>query len=133
MERERHNPGSPRQPSMPASASRVLFLGLDGGTMSVLAPGFERGLMPNLASLWRRSAWGTLRSSEPMVTPVAWTSFATGCTPPTHGIHEFYYVEAGGPADPADHPRRGPGPPPRRGPTGAGRRGGSPDPPRARP
>src|SRR3954453_15309504 len=79
---------------MPASVSRVLFLGLDGGTMSVFGPWFERGLLPNLAALWRRSASGTLRSSEPMVTPVAWTSFATGCTPPTHGIHEFYYVDA---------------------------------------
>jgi predicted AlkP superfamily phosphohydrolase/phosphomutase len=70
-----------------------LFLGLDGGTISVLRPGFERGLLPNLAALWRRAASGTLRSSEPMVTPVAWTSFATGCTPPTHGIHEFYHVD----------------------------------------
>jgi predicted AlkP superfamily phosphohydrolase/phosphomutase len=71
-----------------------LFLGLDGGTMAVFGPWFERGLLPNLAALWRRSAWGTLRSSEPMVTPVAWTSFATGCTPVVHGIHEFYYVES---------------------------------------
>lgn len=78
---------------MPAHASRVLFLGLDGGTMSVFGPWFDRGLLPNLASLWRRSAFGTLRSSEPMVTPVAWTSFATGCTPAVHGIHEFYHVE----------------------------------------
>jgi predicted AlkP superfamily phosphohydrolase/phosphomutase len=78
---------------MPAPVSRVLFLGLDGGTMSVLRPGFERGWLPNLASLWRRAAFGTLRSSEPMVTPVAWTSFSTGCTPPVHGIHEFYYVD----------------------------------------
>ena len=85
---------------MPSSASRVLFLGLDGGTMSVLSPWFERGLLPNLASLWSRSAFGTLRSSEPMVTPVAWTSFLTGCTPPVHGIHEFYYV------DPADRSLR---------------------------
>ena len=29
-----------------------------------------------------------------MVTPVAWTSFSTGCTPPVHGVHEFYYVDA---------------------------------------
>jgi predicted AlkP superfamily phosphohydrolase/phosphomutase len=79
---------------MPARVSRVLFLGLDGGTMAVFAPWFERGLLPNLAALWRRSATGTLRSSEPMVTPVAWTSFATGCTPLVHGIHEFYYVDA---------------------------------------
>jgi predicted AlkP superfamily phosphohydrolase/phosphomutase len=78
---------------MPAPPSRVLFLGLDGGTMTVLRPAFERGWLPHLAALWRRSASGTLRSTTPMVTPVAWTSFLTGCTPPAHGIHDFYYVE----------------------------------------
>lgn len=78
---------------MPAPASRVLFLGLDGGTMRVLGPAFDRGWMPHLAALWRRAAHGTLRSSAPMVTPVAWTSFSTGCTPPTHGIHEFYHLD----------------------------------------
>ncbi len=81
---------------MPASATRVLFLGLDGGTDLAFGPLFDRGLMPNLAALWRRSARGVLRSSTPMVTPVAWTSFSTGCLPPTHGIHDFSYV------DPAD-------------------------------
>lgn len=79
---------------MPAPASRVLFLGLDGGTMTALGPLFDRGLMPNLAALWRRSAHGVLRSSVPMVTPVAWTSFSTGTEPPAHGIHEFYYVDS---------------------------------------
>lgn len=79
---------------MAATVPRVLFLGLDGGTMAMLAPAFERGWMPNLAAFWRVAAHGTLRSSVPMVTPVAWTSFLTGCTPPTHGIHEFYYVDA---------------------------------------
>ncbi|MGE3819854.1 MAG: alkaline phosphatase family protein [Isosphaeraceae bacterium] len=78
---------------MTGTVSRVLFLGLDGGTMSALSPWFDRGLTPNLATLWRRSAFGTLRSSDPMVTPVAWTSFLTGCTPVDHGIHEFYYLE----------------------------------------
>ena len=78
---------------MTATASRVLFLGLDGGTMSALGPWFDRGLMPNLASLWKRSAFGRLRSSDPMVTPVAWTNFSTGCTPVVHGIHDFNYIE----------------------------------------
>jgi predicted AlkP superfamily phosphohydrolase/phosphomutase len=81
---------------MLATASRVLFLGLDGGTMPALRAWYGRGLMPNLASLWGRSACGSLRSSDPMVTPVAWTSFSTGCTPVGHGIHEFYYIEANG-------------------------------------
>ncbi len=80
---------------MPAPASRVLFLGLDGGTMRVLRPAFDRGWMPNLATFWRRAATGALRSSVPMVTPVAWTSFSTGCLPESHGIHEFYRVEPG--------------------------------------
>jgi predicted AlkP superfamily phosphohydrolase/phosphomutase len=78
---------------MSALASRVLFLGLDGGTMSALGPWSDRGLTPHLAALWKRSAHGTLRSSDPMVTPVAWTSFSTGCTPADHGIHDFYYIE----------------------------------------
>lgn len=78
---------------MSAPVSRVLFLGLDGGTMTVLGPFFERGLLPNLATLWRHAAHGSLRSTDPMVTPVAWTSFATGCSPAVHGVHEFYYVD----------------------------------------
>jgi predicted AlkP superfamily phosphohydrolase/phosphomutase len=82
-------------------ADRVLVLGLDGGTETVLRPAFERGWMPRLADFWRRSARGALRSSDPMVTPVAWTSFLTGCEPPTHGIHEFYSVD---PADRTIHP-----------------------------
>lgn len=78
---------------MASSVSRVLFLGLDGGTMRAFGPLFDRGLMPNLAAFWRRSVTGTLRSTTPMVTPVAWTSFLTGCTPRVHGIHEFYYLD----------------------------------------
>ena len=50
---------------MPAPASRVLFLGLDGGTMSALRPLFDRGTLPHLAALWRRAAFGTLRSTTP--------------------------------------------------------------------
>ncbi|MFO0911069.1 MAG: alkaline phosphatase family protein [Isosphaeraceae bacterium] len=79
---------------MSAHVSRVLFLGLDGGTMTALRPWFDRGLTPHLAGLWKSAAYGTLRSSDPMVTPVAWTSFLTGCNPVDHGIHEFYYVES---------------------------------------
>ncbi|MDR3618112.1 MAG: alkaline phosphatase family protein [Paludisphaera borealis] len=78
---------------MSSLASRVLFIGLDGGTQTVLRPIFERGWMPNLAGFWRRAASGALRSTEPMVTPVAWTSFSTGCTPLVHGIHDFNYLE----------------------------------------
>ncbi len=88
------------------SVSRVLFLGLDGGTMTAFAPWFARGLLPNLAALWARSATGPLRSSDPMVTPVAWTSFSTGSTPDVHGIHEFYHVGPDGRSIRSNHAGR---------------------------
>ncbi|MBX6311391.1 MAG: alkaline phosphatase family protein [Isosphaeraceae bacterium] len=91
---------------MAAPASRVLFLGLDGGTMAALGPLFDRGWLPNLAALWRRSAFGTLRSTTPMVTPVAWTSFATGCTPPVHGVHDFSYLDPHDRTIRSSHPGR---------------------------
>jgi len=91
---------------MMAGVSRVVFLGLDGGTMAAFGPLFDRGLMPNLASLWRRSATGRVRSSDPMVTPVAWTSFATGCTPPTHGIHDFHHFDPDGRSIRSNHAGR---------------------------
>jgi predicted AlkP superfamily phosphohydrolase/phosphomutase len=78
---------------MPHAVPRVLFLGLDGATLTALGPLFERGVLPNLRTLWGRAASGTLRSTTPMVTPVAWTSFLTGCSPVRHGIHEFYHVD----------------------------------------
>ncbi len=78
---------------MSSLTSRVLFIGLDGGARAVLDPVFERGWMPNLAGFWARAASGPLRSTEPMVTPVAWTSFSTGCTPLIHGVHDFNYMD----------------------------------------
>ena len=79
---------------MLASVDRIVLLGLDGATMRVLGPMFERGVMPNLCSLWMRSCHGSLVSTLPMVTPVAWTSFLTGCEPHRHGIHEFFHVDS---------------------------------------
>jgi predicted AlkP superfamily phosphohydrolase/phosphomutase len=87
-------PGVRERISMPPAVPRVLFLGLDGATATALAPLFDRGVLPNLRALWRRAAHGTLRSTTPMVTPVAWTSFLTGCSPVRHGIHEFYHLDA---------------------------------------
>lgn len=79
---------------MPSTVPRVLFLGLDGGTQTVFQPLFERGWMPHLAHFWHRAATGKLRSTTPMVTPVAWSSFLTGCTPSRHGIHDFCYYDS---------------------------------------
>ena len=78
---------------MRPSLSRVLFIGLDGGSAAALGPILDRGWAPNLAALWRRAAVGRPRSTDPMVTPVAWTSFSTGCPPLAHGVHDFNWLD----------------------------------------
>lgn len=82
---------------MQTTLERLLILGLDGATWTVLDPMRQRGLMPNLDALLARSAHGTLRSCIPPVTTAAWTSMMTGCGPARHGIfdHRYYDVAAG--------------------------------------
>ena len=76
---------------------RLLILGLDGATWTVLDPMRRRGLMPNLDALLARSAHGTLRSIVPPVTTAAWTTVMTGCGPARHGLfdHRYYDTAAG--------------------------------------
>jgi predicted AlkP superfamily phosphohydrolase/phosphomutase len=71
------------------SMDKVLLLGLDGATYSVLGPAFEAGHMPNLARLLDRSASGMLTSTVPPYTPPGWTSIFTGVNPGKHGIFGF--------------------------------------------
>jgi predicted AlkP superfamily phosphohydrolase/phosphomutase len=75
-------------------ADRLLILGLDGATWTVLDPMRQRGLMPNLDALLARSAHGTLRSTIPPVTTAAWTTMMTGCAPARHGIFDHRYYHA---------------------------------------
>jgi predicted AlkP superfamily phosphohydrolase/phosphomutase len=69
--------------------NKVLLLGLDGMTFSVLEPAFEAGHMPVLKSLLERGATGVLTSTVPPYTPPGWTSIFTGVNPGRHGIFGF--------------------------------------------
>ena len=76
-----------------ATTDRVLILGLDGATWSVLDPMRARGAMPNLDALLARSSRGTLRSTEPPMTAAAWATMQTGCDPADHGIFDHRYFD----------------------------------------
>jgi len=78
---------------MAATAPRLVILGLDGATWTVLDPMRRLGLMPNLDALLQRSAHGTLRSVVPPVTTAAWTSLMTGCGPARHGVFDHRYLD----------------------------------------
>ena len=71
------------------AGDEVWVIGLDGADWDMLEPLIARGAMPNLASLRDGGAWGVLRSDEPLLSPVLWTSIATGRTPDAHGVTWF--------------------------------------------
>ena len=76
------------------SSPRVLVIGLDGATYDVLGPLAQLGVLPNLAALLGRAALVQCRSTQPAITPVAWTTFLTGCEPAEHGILDYRYLDA---------------------------------------
>ncbi len=77
-----------------ALAERLLIIGLDGATFDVLNPLLEAGRMPNLKRFVSQGASGVLRSTQPPITPAAWTTFMTGKGPGRHGILDFETFDA---------------------------------------
>src|SRR5262245_28722179 len=72
---------------------RLLLRGLAGADWQIAGPLIEAGRMPNLARLRKQGAWTDLRSASPMLSPLLWTSIATGKTPAEHGIIDFLVVD----------------------------------------
>ncbi len=75
---------------------KVVVIGLDAATWTLIRPWMEEGSMPNLAKLMRHGVSGALQSVLPPITPPAWTSFMTGKQPGKHGIFNFVETEHGG-------------------------------------
>jgi predicted AlkP superfamily phosphohydrolase/phosphomutase len=67
-------------------------IGLDGATFDVLDPMFEKGLLPNLASLASRGVRADLETVVPVTSPPAWTSATTGVNPGKHNIFDFFHA-----------------------------------------
>jgi predicted AlkP superfamily phosphohydrolase/phosphomutase len=75
--------------SKPEPVARVLFIGADGLEWNVLRPLLRAGKCPNLRALMERGAFGHLSTLVPTLSPILWTSIATGKMPEEHGIHGF--------------------------------------------
>ncbi len=70
-------------------AKKVLLVGWDAADWKVINPLLDRGQMPALESLINRGAMGNLATLEPALSPMLWTSIATGMRPDKHGILGF--------------------------------------------
>ena len=70
-------------------APRVIVVGLDAADWQLLDAYCADGTMPNLARLAREGRSGTLRTFQPPLSPLIWTTMMTGVSPLQHRILDF--------------------------------------------
>lgn len=70
-------------------ARRVIVIGLDGFDPELAEKFMAEGLLPNLSELKKRGSYHRLKTTTPAISPVAWSSFMTGCEPSKHNIFDF--------------------------------------------
>ncbi len=63
---------------------------MDPRTIDLL---MSEGKLPNFAKLRKDGAYGRLISAKPLLSPVVWTTIATGKTPDQHGIGHFVALD----------------------------------------
>ena len=69
--------------------TRVLLIGWDAADWKVIRPLLAAGQMPNLGRLIAGGVHGNLATIYPALSPMLWTSIATGKRAYKHGIHGF--------------------------------------------
>src|SRR5437762_3439785 len=65
---------------------KVLLVGWDGADWKLITPLLDRGQMPGLNALIERGVMGKISSLAPLLSPMLWTSVATGKRADKHGI-----------------------------------------------
>jgi predicted AlkP superfamily phosphohydrolase/phosphomutase/tetratricopeptide (TPR) repeat protein len=68
---------------------KVVLLGFDSCDPDLVEKYVLEGKLPHFAQLRREGAHGPLRSTYPILSPVVWTTIATGMKPERHGILDF--------------------------------------------
>lgn len=72
-----------------SEVKRVIILGLDGQEPSLTERFMAEGKLPNFSKLKEMGSYVHLGTTTPAESPVAWSSFLTGCNPGKHKIYDF--------------------------------------------
>lgn len=74
---------------------KILLLGWDAADWKVITPLMDAGKMPHLEKLVSQGVMGNLSTLYPVLSPMLWTSIATGKRAHKHGIHGFTEPDPG--------------------------------------
>lgn len=73
-----------------AKFKRTIIIGFDGMDYNLLKKLMQKGhSFPHFAELEKKGAFAPLYSTEPPISPVAWSTFSTGVNPGKHNIFDF--------------------------------------------
>lgn len=78
------------------TANKLMLIGWDAADWKVINPMLDAGLMPTLEKMINEGVMGNLATLDPPLSPMLWTSIATGKRPYKHGIHGFTEPDASG-------------------------------------
>jgi predicted AlkP superfamily phosphohydrolase/phosphomutase len=85
---------SRRRSPVASRVGRVIVLGFDGMDPEVAEAMMAAGRLPHFTRLREAGAYRRLETTCPALSPVAWSSFATGTGPGRHGIFDFLHRDA---------------------------------------
>lgn len=85
----RHCGGSRDRDQSDMPSPKVLLIGWDAADWKIIRPLIREGKMPALQRLIEGGTSGNLATLQPVLSPILWTSIATGKRPFKHGIHGF--------------------------------------------
>ena len=68
---------------------RLIIVGFDGQDPKLTEKFMKRGILPNMEKLAKAGCYTKLGTTYPAISPVAWSSFATGTNPARHNIFDF--------------------------------------------
>ncbi len=74
-----------------SNQARVLVIGIDGLTWSILNEMISQNKLPNFHKLIKQGAAGVLHSEKPLISPALWTTYATGVPRREHKIDNFVF------------------------------------------
>ncbi len=72
-----------------SAPGRVAIFALDGADWELISELVNDGRLPNLKALAQGGSTASVQSIQPMVSPMLWTTVATGLTPDRHGVLDF--------------------------------------------
>src|SRR5205814_3141948 len=77
-------------------ARQVILAGLDAADWLAIDPLVAAGKLPTFARLKALGRTGVMVATPPLISPMIWTTIATGLEPENHGITDFMVDVAGG-------------------------------------